>query len=200
MLLSAAGCSSSNTSGLKVASVTAAAAKVGDSGTTCPLIFDKAAVLKTAGIPGTLAPSSDPSKIASGDDGTKASPGSPMAVRGGGGVITCGFEIAVNGSTTDVTVMLVAVNSGTASGILIPSLASKTQLANAQLEPMLSAPIPVGSARLAPGPGVAALGHVKVQGNGDAALLVSVDGTGAPSIAGDPLEKFTTALTSKIRA
>ena len=192
--------SNSTASALTVASITADAVKTGDTGTTCPLVFDKAAVLKAAGIAGTLAPSSEPSKIASGDDGTKASPGSPMAQHGGGATITCGFEITTNGAATDVSVVLLAVNTGLAWQVMYPKLLQKSHLGENELQPMVSQGFSVGTVRLTPGAGTAALGRLAMSGGGDAALLVAVDGSGASSIAGQPLEKLTTALATTIKA
>lgn len=188
-----AGCSSEDGGGITVENAREAAVDAGSSPSTCPIPFDVSAAL-----PGS--PKVRPGEIEVQTSKTTTPAADPLAAQRDEGMspldavagvsIDCRYE--VDGKTIDA--WLIAMPGSGSINLFAPTIASAGGLDNAQLRDFLNdAPEP-GEVKLTPG-GEVALARVRIEGDGDASLLVDPDGV----VTGDALSKTAKTLLDQIR-
>jgi hypothetical protein len=191
--LAVTACSSEDGGGITVEKAREAAVGAGSSPTSCPIPFDVSAAL-----PGS--PKVRPGEVEVQTSKTTTPAADPLAAQRDEGMspldtiagvsIDCRYD--VDGRTVDA--WLIATPGSGSINLFAPTIASAGGLDNAQLRDFLDDPPEPGEVKLTPG-GEAALARVRIEGDGDASLLVDPDGV----VTGDALSKAAKTLLDQIR-
>lgn len=181
----------------------AADAAIANPDAACPIGLDLNAALKKAGVPATATPSGTSPGDHPVDAESATGAGSDAALKrfGGGGMITCSYQLS-SGGFVDAT--LVGVKKPRAIGILAPVLARDGHLVTGELRRFIGQKFDTGKALLTPDDGLAAVVVLKASG-GDAALEVTSEPAGSAAegaknpIAGEPLRLLTEELGKQVK-
>jgi len=169
-----------------------AAVDAGPSPATCPIPFDVPAALPgdQAVEPGTVEVETSTTTTPAADPLAAQRNQGMSALDAVAGVsIACGYD--VDGRTVDT--WLVATAGPGAVNLMAPRIASAAGLDMTQLREFLARPPEPGEVTVTPG-GDVAVARIRVEGDGDASLLVDPDGV----VTGDALREMAKTLATQI--
>ncbi|MFJ5558540.1 hypothetical protein ACIQCD_14300 [Streptomyces sp. NPDC093250] len=196
-----AGCQNgSGTAPLSLKSLTETADGVPDDGAdSCPLPYDIAEAAKAAGVGGKAG--SGPVRgegdtpVATGEGGKRAEPGEPLA-ENPGALVSCTFHIGQD----DVRVHTIATSEPNAINHLAPVISpltgTSTDAAIGYINQAAGAE--AGEVTLTTSGNVASV-RLKLDGHGDAALLVGAGQSGAASLSRKQLGDLTEELAGQVQ-
>ncbi|WP_328659564.1 hypothetical protein [Streptomyces sp. NBC_00334] len=189
----------SDTDSLSLSSLTKTADAVPDDGTdSCPLPYDISEAAKTAGTDGTagLGPAqAEDAPIATVEGGKRAEPGDPLAVNSGV-LISCTFHIGQD----DVQVHTVATRERHAIYPLAPVVSSLASLSGNDATGYVekAADAETGKVVSTDSGNVASV-RLKLDGEGDAALLVGAGKDGHTSLSPEQVGNLAQVLAEQIQ-
>ncbi|MEF9883504.1 hypothetical protein [Streptomyces sp. P9-A4] len=166
---------------LSLGGLTGTADKMPDGGaSSCPLPYDMAAAAKAAGLEGAVGPGpvkADGDPVATAEGGKRAKPGEPLA-ENPGVLVSCTFHIGKD----DVEVHTVATGKPQALAPLAPVI---QRLSGSSVDELVAYLKEAGEAEagkaVVTGSGKVAAVRLKLDGDGDASLLVGLGEAGAGS-------------------
>ncbi|MEU3733559.1 hypothetical protein AB0E81_29795 [Streptomyces sp. NPDC033538] len=189
----------SSTESLSLKSLTETADGVPDDGaSTCPLPYDMAEAAKTAG----LEPDTGPGPVQDGDEpfataegGKRAAAGDPLA-ENPGALVSCTFHIREE----DVQVHTLATRGPSGIAPLAPVVSSLAAADNDDLVSYVDkvAQAEVGEVVITDSGNVASV-RLKLDGEGDAALLVGTREAGHTSLTREQVDDLTAALADQVQ-
>ncbi|MFF3088758.1 hypothetical protein ACFVRB_27475 [Streptomyces nojiriensis] len=194
-----AACQSGGAAPLSLSGLTKTVDGMAPDGTDkCPLSYDIAKAAKTAGVdtaagPGSVTGADGPA--ATGEGGKRAEPGEPLA-QNPGALVSCTFHIG----TEDVEVHTIATRKPQASALLAPVVQRQAGMSTDDLiayvkkagEAKAGEPVLTGS-------GNAATVRLKLDGEGDAALLIGIGATGGSSLEPTRVGALAEAFASQVQ-
>lgn len=194
-----AGCQSGGATSLSLSGLTRTADGLQPDGAAkCPLRYDIAKAAKAAGVdtaagPGSVTGADGP--VATGEGGKRAKPGDPLA-ENPGALVSCTFHIGQE----DVEVHTIATHKPQASAPLAPVV---QHLAGMSTDDLIAYMKKAGGAEhgepVLTGSGNAATVRLKLDGEGDAVLLVGVGEAGRSSLDRARVGDLAKALAGQVQ-
>ncbi|MBG0852102.1 hypothetical protein I2W78_09670 [Streptomyces spinoverrucosus] len=191
--------SSSGTAPLSLSGLTETADGVPDDGANaCPLPYDMAAAAKTAGLdaetgPGPVRDGDEP--VATAEGGKRAKPGEPLA-ENPGALVSCTFHLGEE----NVRVHTLATREQSGIAPLAPVVSSLAAVSSDDLTSYVDkvAKAETGEVVITDSGNVAAV-RLKLDGDGDAALLVGAGEAGTASLNRNQVADLTEALAGQVQ-
>lgn len=194
------GCQSGEADRLSVGGLTEIADDMDPDGADkCPLPYDLEKAAESAGLKGATGPGTgkgdDSEPAATAEGGKKARPGSPLATNPGV-LVSCTFHVGEE----NVRVHTVGTEKPQASSVLVPLIQSETGMSLADLSAYFDevAKSDRGAPVLTKSGNVASV-RLHLDGEGDAALLVSVGADGKTSMKQQQVTELARTLGSQAK-
>ncbi|MFE6286953.1 hypothetical protein [Streptomyces sp. NPDC057877] len=168
-----------------------------DGADTCPLSYDIGAAAKAAGVDGEAGPvgADGDTPAATAEGGERAEAGEPLA-ENPGALVSCTFRIGAD----DVQVHTVATRDPSAITVLAPTISPLTGMSTDDAVDYVNtaAKADAGEVLVADSGNVATV-RLKLDGSGDAALLVGAGEGGSASLERQQVEGLARALAEQVR-
>jgi len=167
-------------------------------GNACPVDFDVPAALRAGGVDRPARP--DGADVEVSDTETPAPDPTAAQLEQGltpleataGLLIECHYQV----DESKLTVRVVATRIPASLNILVPTISRTAKMTSAELSTFVATPPDPGDTRLTPDNEVA-LNRLRVDGDGDATLMVSAD-PALPGLSGEALRSATAALADQV--